>query len=78
MPLTPLANIDGPYEIPNNADIANNRLDVYYRSINDFIPPGKTWETMTPEEIEKVQAQYRFDYMRPSQYQAITGFSSSY
>ena len=78
MPLTPLANLDGPYEMPNNSDIVNNVLDVYYRSINAFVPPGKTWETLTEEEKEKIKAQYRFDYMRPSQYQTITGFGNMF
>jgi len=73
MPLTPLASLDAPQAVPNNQDIPKNELDIFFRDINNFIPPGKTWETMTKEEKEKVRAQYRFDYMRPGQYQGITG-----
>jgi len=73
MPLTPLASLNKCQAVSNNQDLPKNELDIFYRNINEFIPEGKTWETMTKEEKEKVRLQYRFDYMRPGQYQGITG-----
>ena len=59
--------------VPNNQDIPKDELDILYRTIQAFIPAGKTWEQCTPEEQKKAMDQYRFDPMRPGVYQGITG-----
>jgi hypothetical protein len=72
MPLNQLASLDSATPAYN---IPNNKLDIFYSDIKSFIPAGKTWDTMTKEEKDKAEAQYRFQYMLPSNYQAITGIS---
>jgi hypothetical protein len=49
-------------------------MDIFYRTIEAFLPEGKTLNDLTPEELAKVKAQYRFDCLRPGVYQGITGF----
>lgn len=49
-------------------------FDIFYRTESEFLPPGKTFADLTPEERKKVSNQYRFDGLKPGLYQAITGF----
>jgi len=49
-------------------------LDIFFRTIQDFIPAGKTWDDLTSEEQEIIKNQYRFDPLFPGLYQSITGF----
>ena len=42
-------------------------------NLEDFIPVGKTWEDLTQKEKELIKDQYRFAFLRPGEYQAITG-----
>ena len=58
----------------DNGDEVPKEWDIFYRSIEAFLPEGKTLDDLTPEELEKIKAQYRFDYLRPGIYQGITGF----
>ena len=51
-------------------------MDIFYRTIEAFLPEGKTLEDLTPEELNKVKSQYRFDPMRPGIYQGISGFGN--
>ena len=57
-----------------NPEIIPEELDIFYRQIKAFLPEGKTLEDLTPEELAKARAQYRFDPMRPGIYQGISGF----
>jgi hypothetical protein len=59
--------------VETNKDIPQD-LDIFFRTINDLLPAGKTWNDLTPEEQEILKNKYRFDPMKPSQYQLITGF----
>lgn len=78
MPLLPLVPadldltqpIDPP--IPNNQDIPKNELDIFFRTIQAFIPEGKTWDDLTEKEQNELKGKYRFDYFRPSMYQGVT------
>ena len=63
---------DTPDTVPNNQDVPKE-LDVYARSETDFLPPGKTFKDLTPEELKLVQDKYRFDVLKPGIYQGITG-----
>ncbi len=65
----PSEPIFNPEEVPHE-------LDLFYRQIYDFLPEGKTLKDLTPEEMKKIKAQYRFDIYRPGIYQAITGFGN--
>jgi hypothetical protein len=66
-----------PDPVPNNQDIPKDELDIFFRDIKQFLPPGKTFADLTPEELELVKNRYRFDYYRPGQYQGVTGLKGS-
>lgn len=59
--------------IPNNQDLPKD-LDIFYKSEQDFLPPGKTFRDLTEEEMKVLQSQYRFSPYRPGQYQNVTAF----
>lgn len=48
-------------------------MDIFYRTIDAFIPEGKTIDDLTEKEIELIKNKYRFDPMRPGIYQGISG-----
>jgi len=64
----PLAEhtVDTRDEIPKE-------LNIFYRNESAFLPEGKKIEDLTPEELAKLKAQYRFDYFVPGLYQTLTG-----
>lgn len=51
-------------------------MDIFWSSLQSFIPEGKTWEQLTPQEQEEVKNRYRFSPMKPGIYQGITGLSN--
>jgi len=51
-------------------------MDIFWSSFNSFIPNGKTWNDLTPQEQEEVKNRYRFSPMKPGIYQGITGLSN--
>ena len=59
---------------PINEDDLPDELDIFFRDESYFLPEGKTWDDLTPKEMLKARSQYRFDPMKPGQYQTITGF----
>ena len=59
--------------VATNAEIPKE-LDIFYRTLDDFLPPGKTFKELTKEEKEVVASRYRFDPYKPGMYQTITGF----
>ena len=54
-----------------------NELNIFMRTESSFLPPGKTWNDLTPEERQEVELKYRFDCFKPGMYQTITGFGDS-
>ena len=50
------------------------QIKIFFRDESYFLPEGKTWDDLTPQEYLKARSQYRFDCLRPGQYQTITGF----
>ena len=54
-----------------------DEMDVYMRTESSFLPPGKTWNDLTPEEKREIELKYRFSCFVPGKYQAITGFGDS-
>lgn len=60
-----------PPSVSNNQDIPKE-LDVFFRNEQDFLPPGKTINDLTVEELEILKNRYRFDPLRPGIYQGIT------
>ncbi|GEM_PF-4554323 len=62
--------------VPNVQDIPKE-FDIFYKSVADFLPPGKTFKDLTPEEAYILVNQYRFSPFFPGIYQAITGFKDS-
>jgi len=47
-------------------------LDIFWRGESYFLPTGKTFADLTTEELYELKQKYRFDYLRPGLYQAIT------
>lgn len=66
-PSVPANPVDTSQEIPKE-------LDIFFRQESAFLPEGKELSDLTPKELSKLRAQYRFDPMRPGLYQTITGF----
>ena len=62
--------------VPNNQDLPKE-MDIFFRSESEFLPSGKTFEDLTPEELKLLQDKYRFDYLRPGLPQTISGFRNS-
>ena len=52
-------------------------LEIYQQTERDFLPEGKTFADLTPEELRILKNQYRFSCFRPGMYQTITGFGNS-
>jgi len=53
--------------------VISKDMDVFFRNESSFIPEGKTINDLTDEEKKKLKSQYRFDPMRPGEYQGMTG-----
>jgi hypothetical protein len=56
-------------------DVSNmtKAMDVFWSTLEDFIPEGKHWDDLTKTEQHHIKDQYRFAFLRPGEYQAITG-----
>lgn len=59
-------------------DVIPDEFDIFYQDVKAFLPPGKKWEDLTPEEYAEVQRKYRFAPYRPGQYQRISGIGDCY
>jgi len=70
IPLDPTSQGDGN-TVPNNQDLPKE-MDVFYKALGEFLPPGKTFSDLTEAEKAEAMNKYRFSYMRPGIYQAIT------
>jgi len=55
-----------------NVEVIPKELDIFWRTDNEFLPEGKTFDDLTEEEKEELRAKYRFDPLRPGIYQTIT------
>ena len=70
-------NLDDGY-IPSNPVDTNReipkKMDIFYRTEEDFVPEGKTLSSLTAAETKLVKKKYRFDPFKPGIYQGITGF----
>lgn len=60
-----------------NAQEVPKEFDIFYRAESSFLPPGKIFSDLTPEELRLLQNQYRFDPLRPGMYQCISGMSGT-
>lgn len=63
--------------VPNNQDIPRDEMDIFEKLPKDFLPEGKTFNDLTPEEKRFLQSQYRFSPYRPGTYQAVTGIGNA-
>jgi len=59
---------------PVNDDDLPEELDIFFRDEMYFLPEGKHFKDLTEAESKLLRAQYRFDCLKPGQYQSITGF----
>ena len=57
--------------IPISSDIPKD-MDVFNQPESFFLPEGKTFAQLTPEEIIELRNKYRFAEYRPGIYQGIT------
>jgi len=60
-----------------NPQIIPKELDIFFRNEADFLPEGKEFTDLTPEEERRLRSQYRFSPFRPGLYQVISGFRNS-
>lgn len=51
-------------------------MDIFYRTEDQFLPEGKDWDDLTKEELKIARNRYRFDYLKPGYYQAISGIGT--
>ena len=58
--------------VENNSEIPES-LDIYFKTLESFIPKGKKWDDLSQEEREEVKNKYRFSPMTPGMYQTLTG-----
>jgi len=58
-----------------NVEVIPYELNLFFRSEVSFLPPNKTFEDLTPKELQRLKGQYRFSPFRPGIYQGITGMS---
>ena len=70
LPINPVRDDDNttfnPEDIPKE-------MDIFFRSEASFLPKGRTFADLTPEESELLKERYRFSPLRPGIYQGITG-----
>ena len=75
LPYTP--NDAEAHVVSVNDEIPRNELDLFFRDEAQFLPPGKTWSDLSPEELKIVRDRYRFDPLKPGMYQGITGIGTT-
>ena len=67
---------------PSDAPIYNveevpKELDIFFKSEASFLPEGKDFKDLTPEEEKRLRSQYRFSPLRPGLYQTLTGMGGT-
>jgi len=60
-----------------NVDSVPKEMDIFSRSEQEFLPEGKTFADLTPQEEARLRSQYRFSPFRPGIYQTLTGMSGT-
>jgi len=58
-----------------NVEDVPKEFDIFLRSEAYFLPEGKDFKDLTPEEEKRLRSQYRFSPLRPGQYQTLSGMS---
>ena len=56
-----------------NPQIIPKENDIYWNDERYFLPEGKDFDDLTPEELQELKNKYRFDPLRPGIYQGLTG-----
>ena len=76
MDMLPFASKDSVRDAPiYNVEEVPKEFDIFYNSEVDFLPDGKTFADLTPEEEKRLRSQYRFSPYRPGIYQSMTGMA---
>lgn len=60
-----------------NVDDVPKELDIFFKSEASFLPEGKDFKDLTPEEEKTLRSQYRFSPLRPGLYQTLTGMGGT-
>ena len=61
--------------VPNVQDVPKE-LDIFFKSEANFLPEGKTFADLTPEELTTLKERYKYTAMVPGLYQQVTGFGN--
>lgn len=60
-----------------NVDEVPKEMDIFFKSEASFLPEGKDFKDLTPEEEARLRSQYRFSPLRPGLYQTLTGMGGT-
>jgi len=74
--MSPLTPETSEQQTVFNSQVIPDELEIYYRNERYFLPEGKDFSDLTPEELKEVKNKYRFSPLRPGVYQGITGIAS--
>jgi len=77
MPMLPFSSGQPPAEPVFNVDSVPKEMDIFFRSEQEFLPEGKTFADLTPQEEARLRSQYRFSPFKPGIYQTLTGMSGT-
>lgn len=58
-----------------NPQVIPDEDEIYWRDERYWLPEGKDFSDLTPEEKTELKNKYRFDPLRPGKYQGLTGQS---
>jgi hypothetical protein len=73
--MLPFASTPPKQNVVYNVEEVPKELDIFFKSEASFLPEGKDFKDLTPEEEKLLQSQYRFSPLKPGMYQTITGMS---
>jgi len=48
-------------------------MDVYWKPFNEYLPDGVEYDSLSDKDKKLIKDRYRFAFLRPGKYQAITG-----
>ena len=66
---------NAPQDPVLNVETVPKEFDIFFKSEDQFLPEGKDFKDLTPEEEQRLRSQYRFSPLRPGEYQSITGMT---
>ena len=77
-PVNDVSDVVNPVIPSGTPSDVPKELSIFMRTEEQFLPTGKTWSDLSPEEKQSVLNRYRFDPYKPGIYQGITGYGGSF